>query len=136
MAEARYDGVAAIFVQFADPAMRARLFAHIERCLKPGGVLILQGYTPKQLDYKTGGPPFASHMYTEDLLREAFAALRSLALREYDRRTFMSKCLALFDIGPQAFVIGRGRSLHVAAVLGPGRRQRFCGHHRQRRAHA
>ena len=35
--EAVYDGVAAIFVQFADPAMRGRLFAHIVRSLKPGG---------------------------------------------------------------------------------------------------
>ena len=82
--EARYDGVAAIFVQFADPAMRARLFAHIRRCLKPGGVVILQGYTPKQLEYKTGGPPFVSHLYTEAMLREAFAGDEVLALREYE----------------------------------------------------
>ena len=74
--EALYDGVAAIFVQFADPAMRARLFANIERCLKPGGVLVLQGYTPKQLEYKTGGPPLASHLYTPSSLREAFTQLR------------------------------------------------------------
>ena len=82
--EARYDGVAAIFVQFADPAMRERMFHHIKRCLKPGGVLILQGYTPRQLEYKTGGPPFASHLYTEAMLREAFAGFEILALREYE----------------------------------------------------
>lgn len=79
-----YDGVAAIFVQFADPAMRARLFDNIRRSLKPGGALILQGYTPKQLDYKTGGPPFASHMYTEPMLREAFAGFEVLDLRDYE----------------------------------------------------
>jgi SAM-dependent methyltransferase len=79
-----YDGVAAIFVQFADPAMRARLFANMQRCLKPGGVLVLQGYTPKQLEYRTGGPPIASHMYTQDLLREAFAGMDILELREYE----------------------------------------------------
>lgn len=82
--EARYDGVAAIFVQFADPAMRARMFENIKRCLKPGGVLILQGYTPKQLEYKTGGPPFVEHLYTEAMLREAFADFDMLALREYE----------------------------------------------------
>lgn len=82
--EGVYDGVAAIFVQFADPAMRARLFVHIQRCLRPGGVLILQGYTPRQLEYKTGGPPVASHLYTEALLREAFADCDMLALREYE----------------------------------------------------
>jgi SAM-dependent methyltransferase len=79
-----YDGVAAIFVQFADPAMRERLFANIQRCLKPGGVLVLQGYTPKQLEYKTGGPPIASHLYTPAMLRDAFAAMEILELREYE----------------------------------------------------
>lgn len=79
-----FDGVAAIFVQFADPAMRARLFANIRRSLKPGGVLVLQGYTPKQLDYKTGGPPQLSHLYTEAMLREAFADFELIDLRDYE----------------------------------------------------
>ena len=79
-----YDGIAAIFVQFADPDMRARLFANMIRALKPGGILILQGYTPKQLEYKTGGPPLASHLYTADMLRGAFAAMDILELREYE----------------------------------------------------
>jgi SAM-dependent methyltransferase len=79
-----YDGVAAIFFQFAEPALRARIFAGLVRCLKPGGTLVLQGYTPRQLDYRTGGPPFASHMYTPELLREAFAGLELLELREYE----------------------------------------------------
>ena len=82
--EATYDGVAAIFVQFADPEMRARLFANIIRCLKPGGTLVLQGYTPKQLEYRTGGPPLATHLYTEALLREAFADLDLINLSEYE----------------------------------------------------
>ncbi|WP_332826354.1 SAM-dependent methyltransferase [Ramlibacter sp.] len=79
-----YDGVAAIFFQFADPALRARIFQGIVNCLKPGGTLVLQGYTPKQLEYRTGGPPFASHMYTPELLREAFAGMEILELREYE----------------------------------------------------
>ena len=78
------DGVAAIFVQFADPALRARLFGNIKRCLKPGGLLLLQGYTPKQLDYKTGGPPHVEHLYTPGMLREAFADLDIIELREYE----------------------------------------------------
>lgn len=82
--QAVYDGVAAIFVQFADPAMRARLFANMLRCLRPGGILVLQGYTPRQLVYKTGGPSIASHLYTQPLLREAFAGSDILELREYE----------------------------------------------------
>ncbi len=82
--DAAYDGVAAIFVQFADPATRTRLFERIVRSLKPGGVLILQGYTPKQLDYRTGGPPILSHLYTRELLDAAFAELTIIELREYE----------------------------------------------------
>lgn len=82
--EAQYDGVAAIFVQFAHPALRERLFANMVRALKPGGRLVLQGYTPNQLAYKTGGPPVLSHLYTEALLRESFATLDIEVLREYE----------------------------------------------------
>ncbi len=52
--------------------------------LKPGGSLVLQGYTPRQLEYRTGGPPFVSHLYTPALLREAFAGLEIVELREYE----------------------------------------------------
>lgn len=82
--QAAYDGVAAIFVQFADPTLRARLFERIANSLKPGGVLVLQGYTPQQLDYRTGGPPYASHLYTPEMLQAAFAALSILELRAYE----------------------------------------------------
>lgn len=81
---AAYDGVACIFVQFADPAMRERLFKNIIGSLKPGGTLVLQGYTPKQLEYRTGGPPIASHLYTEAMLRAAFAGMEIIELREYE----------------------------------------------------
>ncbi len=78
------DGVAAIFVQFADPGLRARLFDRIVHALKPGGTLVLQGYTPRQLEHRTGGPPQVSHLYTEALLRQAFAALDIIELRDYE----------------------------------------------------
>lgn len=83
-APSAYDYVVAIFVQFADPAMRERLFANMVKTLKPGGYLLLQGYTPKQLDYKTGGPPHAENLYTEALLQSMFAELEMLELRTYE----------------------------------------------------
>ena len=82
--ESAFDGVVAIFVQFADPATRARMFERIVGSLKPGGVLILQGYTPRQLEYRTGGPPVLSHLYTRELLESAFGALSILELRDYE----------------------------------------------------
>lgn len=82
--ESACDGVAAIFVQFANPEQRQRLFERIVASLKPGGSLVLQGYTPKQLEYGTGGPPFLSHLYTAEMLRAAFNGLEILELSEYE----------------------------------------------------
>jgi SAM-dependent methyltransferase len=79
-----YDGVATIFIQFAEPALRERLFAGMVRCLKPGGTLVLQGYGLRQLEFRTGGPNMASHLYTPELLREAFGELEIVELREYE----------------------------------------------------
>ena len=80
----RFDVVAAIFIQFASPDERTRLFVNMVRSLKPGGLLVLQGYTPKQLEYKTGGPGVLSHLYTEELLRDAFSTMELLELRMYE----------------------------------------------------
>lgn len=79
-----YDAVVAIFIQFADPATRATLFRQMQSALKPDGLILLQGYTPRQLDYKTGGPPNPDHLYTEEMLREAFSALDIVELRLYE----------------------------------------------------
>ncbi|MHB1332291.1 MAG: SAM-dependent methyltransferase [Sulfuriferula sp.] len=82
--DARFDLIAAIFIQFADPAGRARQFEGIRRALKPGGMLLLQGYTPRQLEYKTGGPPSVENLYTEPMLREWFGDWDIQHLREHD----------------------------------------------------
>jgi 2-polyprenyl-3-methyl-5-hydroxy-6-metoxy-1,4-benzoquinol methylase len=82
--EAAFDVVAAIFVQFADPAMRSFMFERIVAALKPGGLLLLEGYTPKQLEYGTGGPKKVENLYTEAMLREVFRALEILELRQYE----------------------------------------------------
>ncbi len=80
----QYDIIAGIFIQFAPPAERARLFAGICRALKPGGLLLLQGYRPEQIAYGTGGPRVPEQLYTARLLRQAFAALEIVELREHD----------------------------------------------------
>jgi cyclopropane fatty-acyl-phospholipid synthase-like methyltransferase len=79
-----FDAVVCIFIQFAEPAQRARLFSGFQTTLKPGGKLVLQGYTPKQVEYKTGGPPQAEHMYTTAMLRDAFAGLDIVHLQEHE----------------------------------------------------
>jgi SAM-dependent methyltransferase len=80
----QYDLVAAIFIQFASPPERARIFAGMMRALAPGGLLVLQGYGPRQIEYKTGGPGVLENLYTAELLRGQFAALDILHLAERD----------------------------------------------------
>jgi 2-polyprenyl-3-methyl-5-hydroxy-6-metoxy-1,4-benzoquinol methylase len=82
--QAGFDVVAAIFVQFADPPMRTFMFQRMARALKPGGLLLVEGYTPKQLQYGTGGPKQVDQLYTGKLLRESFAGFELLELREYE----------------------------------------------------
>jgi 2-polyprenyl-3-methyl-5-hydroxy-6-metoxy-1,4-benzoquinol methylase len=97
-----YDAVVGIFIQFADPAMRERIFRQTYQTLKPGGIFILQGYTPKQLEYKTGGPSLIEHLYTEDLIRDLAKDFTILELTSYEkelsegpRHTGMSAILGL-----------------------------------------
>lgn len=79
-----YDVVAGIFFQFAAPAERAKIFAGIRRTLKPGGLLLIEGYRPKQLEYKTGGPSKVENLYTRQMLEEAFGDFAALDIKEHD----------------------------------------------------
>jgi len=80
-----YDAVIGIFIQFADPAMRERIFQQTHKSLKPDGIFILQGYTPKQLVYKTGGPSLIEHLYTEELIRGLAKPFQMLDLCCYEK---------------------------------------------------
>jgi cyclopropane fatty-acyl-phospholipid synthase-like methyltransferase len=80
-----YDAVVGIFIQFADPEMRARIFQQVHQTLKSGGLFILQGYTPKQLEYKTGGPSLIQHLYTEEMIRELSSDFEILDLQCYEK---------------------------------------------------
>ena len=83
--ENTYDAVIGIFIQFADPEMRARIFKRVYQTLKPGGLFILQGYTPKQLEYKTGGPSLIEHLYTEEMIRDLSHGFEILELQCYEK---------------------------------------------------
>ena len=81
---AEFDVVVGIFFQFVSPPERHRVFAGMSKALKPGGLLLLEGYGPKQLEYKTGGPSELENLYTEELLREEFSGFSELATKSYD----------------------------------------------------
>ena len=79
-----FDVVVGIFFQFLPPAFRERAFAGIKRALKPGGLLLIEGYGLGQLKYKTGGPSEPERLYTRPMLQDAFADFSSLEIKEYD----------------------------------------------------
>jgi cyclopropane fatty-acyl-phospholipid synthase-like methyltransferase len=68
---AAFDVIVAIFIQFSPPKEREEIFAKIKRALKPGGLLLLEGYRPEQL-------------YTRALLEQEFAGFSSLEIEEHD----------------------------------------------------
>ena len=71
---ASWDGVVAIFCHLPRP-LRARVHEDVVRGLKPGGVFVLEAYTPKQLEYGTGGPPTAELMMSLGELRQELDGL-------------------------------------------------------------
>jgi SAM-dependent methyltransferase len=82
--EHSYDAVVAIFIQFLPPEARDAAFAGMRAAVRPGGLMLLQGYRPEQVDLGTGGPPRREHMYTEAWLRAQFAGWEVLALESHD----------------------------------------------------
>ncbi len=79
-----FDWVIGIFIQFVGPEERARQFAAMQQLTRSGGRIVLHGYTPKQLDFGTGGPPALENLYTKDLLLEAFADWEIEEIVEYE----------------------------------------------------
>jgi len=83
--EANYDLVVAVFIQFVGPQQRDAIFTGMKRTLKPGGVIMLHGYTPAQIGLGTGGPGAVENLYTTDLLAQRFADFEILELNSYQR---------------------------------------------------
>jgi SAM-dependent methyltransferase len=82
--EAAYDVIAVVFIQFMNPNQRTQVFAGIARALKPGGLLLIEGYTPKQVKYGTGGPKEPENNYTASILEAAFGGFTQLDISIYD----------------------------------------------------
>lgn len=79
-----FDWVVGIFIQFADSQLREKQFALMKQLTRPGGRILLQGYTPRQLEYRTGGPSALDNLYTQDLLEKAFSDWTIEELTEYE----------------------------------------------------
>jgi SAM-dependent methyltransferase len=100
----RWDGVVSIFCHLPPP-LRRRVHAKVVAGLRPGGVLLLEGYTAKQLELKTGGPPAPELMHAAEDLRRDLAGLEFDRLEELER-----------DVVEGSLHRGRGAVVQAIAV--------------------
>jgi len=99
-----YDLIVAIFCHLPPP-VRRRVLGQVPASLKPGGMFLLEGYTPKQLEYGSGGPPDVELLLQLHELREDLAPLHFLHGEELVR-----------DIREGKLHTGEGAVVQVIAV--------------------
>ena len=67
-----FDAVGLVFVHL-EPDIRKTVHTRIADCLKPGGVVILEAFSPEQLGNTTGGPKNPAMLYTLDMMHKDFS---------------------------------------------------------------
>ena len=79
-----WSGIVATFMHLPQP-LRAQVHAGVVAGLKPGGVYILEAYTPDQLKHATGGPRDIALLMTLDMIRQELAGLDLEIAQEIER---------------------------------------------------
>jgi SAM-dependent methyltransferase len=74
MGEEKWDAIVSIWCHLP-PVLRADVHSRAVKALKPGGLFVLEAYNPRQLEFKTGGPPNVEMLMTLDGLRQELAGL-------------------------------------------------------------
>lgn len=78
-----FDAVASIFLHLPLD-LRPQIHTQMLGALKPGGLLIIEAFTPAQLRHSSGGPKQVELLYTAEILRKDFAAAEVLELLEME----------------------------------------------------
>lgn len=79
-----WHGIVSIFCHLP-PKLRQRVHQAVAEGLVSGGALVLEAYTPAQLNNNTGGPPSAELMMDATMLKADFKALDIVHLAELKR---------------------------------------------------
>ncbi len=79
-----WDVIVSIFCHLPED-LRKQVHRQIKIALRPGGVFILEAYTPEQLRYGTGGPPVKEMMMDLVTLKQELAGLNFIHGRELAR---------------------------------------------------
>lgn len=94
-----FTGIVAIFAHLPAP-VRKHVHGWVPRALRPGGVFVLEAYTPEQLAFGTGGPRDPAMLMTLAGLEEELAPLAFDLGREVKREVHEGSCHG----GPSATV--------------------------------
>lgn len=78
---ASFDVIALVFAHLPEPLRRAG-HQHLLPFLKPGGLLILEGFNKNQIQFNSGGPRDPQMLFAPAELREDFAELDILTVEE------------------------------------------------------
>jgi SAM-dependent methyltransferase len=85
--EDTYDAIISIFCHLP-PQVRRVLHGRIASSLKKGGVFLLEGYTPRQLDHGTGGPPIKELLMEIGELKKELQQLDIIHGTELEREIY------------------------------------------------
>jgi SAM-dependent methyltransferase len=80
----KWQGIVSIFCHLPSE-LRRDVHRRVVAALAPGGVVILEAYTPNQIGRGTGGPQSENLLMTAQSLQEEFSHLEILHLQELDR---------------------------------------------------
>lgn len=81
--EESYDCIALIYAHVPEDK-RKHYHRLMMRYLKPGGILILEGFSKEQLGKKSGGPGQIGMLFSKDNLLDDFSDLEALKLQELE----------------------------------------------------
>lgn len=80
----QWDAIVSIFCHLPE-TVRSSLHKRIEKSLKPNGIYLAEAYTPKQLEFKTGGPGNISMLISSANVEQELSSLKFKVLREKER---------------------------------------------------
>ena len=81
--EKQYDNVVGICFQFVPQEKINEVLLGLKAATKKGGTLLVHGYTPKQINFGTGGPKDVSLMYTKETFTGLFDENDIILIEEY-----------------------------------------------------
>ena len=106
--EANHYGSVVSISAHLPSAVREKLYPLVARCLRPGGLILLEAYSENQLARDTGGPKDSDMLMTRAKIEREFPNCEPILLRELEREV----CEGTYHTGVASVVqfIGRKKA--------------------------